>query len=56
MDSICNSSYNIKDIDVTKHVAAMVVTANKTSDVINQFHFQRSHFTFLSQQSLTRSQ
>ena len=45
---ICKSSYNIKDNDVTKHVA-MVVTASKTgkSYVINQFHFQRSNFTFL---------
>ena len=43
---ICNSSYNVKDIDVTKHVVAMVVTASKTSKsyVINQFHFQRSNF------------
>ena len=46
---ICKSSYNVKDIDVTKHVVAMVVTASKTSksQVINQFHFQRSNFTFL---------
>ena len=46
---ICNSSYNVKDIDVTKHVVAMVVTASKTSKsyVINQFHFQRSNFKFL---------
>ena len=46
---ICNSSYNVKDIDVTKHVVAMVVTASKTSKsyVINQFHFQRSSITFL---------
>ena len=46
---ICNSSYNVKDIDVTKHVVAMVVTASKTSKsyVINQFHFQRSSFKFL---------
>ena len=46
---ICNSSYNVKDIDVTKHVVAMVVTASKTSKsyVINQFHFQRSNLTFL---------
>ena len=46
---ICKSSYNVKDIDVTKHVAAMVVTASQTSKsyVINQFHFQRSNFTFL---------
>ena len=31
--------YDIKDIDVTRHVVAMVVTANKTSTsyVINQF-------------------
>ena len=46
---ICKSSYDVKDIDVTKHVVAMVVTASKTSKsyVINQFHFQRSSFTFL---------
>ena len=46
---ICKSSYDVKDIDVTKHVVAMVVTASKTSKsyVINQFHFQRSNFTFL---------
>ena len=38
---ICKSSYNAKDIGVTKHVVAMVVTASKTSKsyVINQFHF-----------------
>ena len=55
---ICNSSYNVKDIDVTKHVVAMVVTASKTSKsyVINQFHFQRSNFKFLQQESLTKSQ
>ena len=28
---ICKSSYNVKDIDVTKHVVAMVGTASKTS-------------------------
>ena len=46
---ICKSSYNVKNIDFTNHVAVMVVTANKTSKsyVINQFHFQRSNFTFL---------
>ena len=54
---ICKSSYKVKDIDVTKHVVAMVVTASKTrkSYIINQFHFQRSNFTFLSQESLTES-
>ena len=32
-------AYDIKDIDVTRHVVVMVVTANKTSTsyVINQF-------------------
>ena len=46
---VCKSSYNVKDIDVTKHVVARVVTASKTSKsyVINQFHLQRSNFTFL---------
>ena len=46
---ICKSSYDVKNIDVTKNVVAMVVTASKTSKsyVINQFHFQRSNFTFL---------
>ena len=46
---ICKSFYNVKDIDVTKHVVAMVVTASKTgkSYVIDQFHFQHSSFTFL---------
>ena len=46
---ICKSSYDVKDIDIAKHVLAMVVTASKTSKsyVINQFHFQRSNFTFL---------
>ena len=55
---ICNSSYNVKDIDVKKHVVAMVVTASKTSKsyVINQFHFQRSNFPYLQQESLTKSQ
>ena len=55
---ICNSSYNVKDIDVKKHVVAMVVTASKTSKsyVINQFHFQRSNFAYLQQESLTKSQ
>ena len=28
---ICKSSYDVKDIDATKHVVAMVVTASKTS-------------------------
>ena len=51
---ICKSSYKVKDIDVTKHVVAMVVTASK-SYIINQFHFQRSNFTFLSQESLRES-
>ena len=43
------SSYDVKDIDVTKHVVAMVVTESKTSKsyAINPFHFQRSNFTFL---------
>ena len=55
---ICNTSYNVKDIDVTKHVVAMVVTASKTSKsyVINQFHFQRSNVAYLQQESLTKSQ
>ena len=46
---ICKSSCNVKDIDVTKHVVAMAVTASKTSKsyVIDQFHFQHSNFTFL---------
>ena len=46
---ICKSSYDVKDTDITKHVVAMVVTASKTSKsyLINQFHFQRSNFTFL---------
>ena len=46
---MCKSSYNVKDIDVTKHVVAIVATASKTSksNVINQFQFQRSNFTFL---------
>ena len=46
---ICKSSYNVKGIDVTKHVVIMVATAFKTSKshVINQFHFQRSNFTFV---------
>ena len=46
---VCKSSYNVKDIDVTKHVVARVVAASKTSKsyVINQFHLQRSNFTFL---------
>ena len=46
---ICKSFYDVIDIDVTKHIMAMVVTASKTSKsyVINQFHFQRSNFTFL---------
>ena len=43
---ICKCSYDVKDIDATKHVVVMVVTASK-SYVINQFHFQRSSFTFL---------
>ena len=28
---ICKSSYNVKDIDVTKHVVAMIITASKRS-------------------------
>ena len=46
---ICKSSYDVKDIDVTKHIVAMVVTASKTSKsyVISQFHFPLSNFTFL---------
>ena len=46
---ICKSSYEVKDIDVTKHVVTMVMTASKTSKsyIINRFHFQRSSFTFL---------
>ena len=46
---ICKSSYDVKDIDVTKHVVAMVVTASKTtkSYLINRFHFQCSNLTFL---------
>ena len=46
---VCKSFYNVKDIDVTKHVVAIVVAASKTSKsyVINQFHLQRSNFTFL---------
>ena len=46
---ICKISYDVKDIDVTKHVVAMVVTESKTSKsyAINPFHFQRSNFTFL---------
>ena len=46
---ICKSSYDVKDIDVTKHVVAIVVTASKTSKsyVTNQFHFHRSNSTFL---------
>ena len=46
---ICKCSYNVKDIDVTKHVVAIVVTASKTSKsyVINQVHFQRLNLTFL---------
>ena len=46
---ICKSSYNVKDIDVTKNVVTMVVIASKTSKsyVINQFHFQRSNFRIL---------
>ena len=38
---ICKSSYDVKEIDVTKHVVAKVVTTSKTSKsyVINQFHF-----------------
>ena len=52
------NSYDVKDTDVTKHVVAMVVTKSKTSKsyVINQFHFQRLNFTFLQQESLTKSQ
>ena len=55
---ICKSSYNVKYIDVTKYVVAMVVTASKTSKsyVINQFHCQRLNFTFLEQKSLTKGQ
>ena len=44
---ICKSSYGIKDIDVTKHAAAMVVTASKTSKsyVINFiFNVRILHF------------
>ena len=52
---ICKRSYDVRDIDVTKHVVAMVVTASK-SYVINQFHFQRSNFTFFVKESLTKSQ
>ena len=46
---ICKSSYNVKDIDVTKNVLTMVVIASKArkSYVINQFHFERSNFTIL---------
>ena len=46
---ICKSSYNVKDIDVTKNVVTMVVIASKASKsyVINQFHFERSNFTIL---------
>ena len=46
---ISKSYYDVKDIDVTKRVVAMIVTASKTSKsyVINQFHFQCSNFTFL---------
>ena len=46
---ICKNHYNVKDIDVTNHVVAMVMTASKTSksSVINQFHFQRLNYTFL---------
>ena len=46
---ICKCSYNVKDIDVTKHVVAIVVTASKTSKsyVINQVHFQRLNLKFL---------
>ena len=46
---VCKRSYSVKDIDVTKHVVARVVAASKTSKsyVINQFHLQRSNFTFL---------
>ena len=45
---IFRSSFNVKDIDVAKHVS-IIVTVSKTSEssVINQFHFQRSNFTFL---------
>ena len=45
---ICKSSYDVKDIDVTKHVVAMVVTASKTSKsyvLINfTFNVRISHF------------
>ena len=46
---ICKISYDVKDIDVTKHVVAMVMTPSKTSKsyVSNQFHFQTSNFIFL---------
>ena len=46
---ICKSSCNVRDIDATDHVVAIVVRASKTSKsyVINQFHFQRSNFTLL---------
>ena len=44
---ICKYSYDIKDIDVTKHVVAKVVTASKTSKsyVINFiFNVRILHF------------
>ena len=55
---ICKKPYNVKDNDVTRHVLTMVVTASKISKsyVINQFLFQRSNFTILKQESLTKSQ
>ena len=44
---ICKSSYDIKDIDVTNNLLAMVVTASKASKtsnsyIINQFQIKIS--------------
>ena len=53
---ICKSSYDVKDIDVTKHVVAMVVTPSKASKscVSNQFHFQRSNLNFCNKKVLQK--
>ena len=52
----CKSSYNVKDIDVTKHVVAMVVTASKTrkSYVLINFIFNVRILHFCNKKDLQR--